>query len=176
MDIRYLYANYSSLFLIYIKDFRVENNVHQGFFASSARKTPSSWSKIENGQVVLTFDTVYSICSGMNLQPSYVISILDKIRFELNTRGIYFYSGEIDPEDDILLHRSLEFYNSDGFRHLILRNDFNSISKFFNSFGAAAATYPDVLRYCLDNEFYAWINYGAPGTKPYNSLFSHIEH
>lgn len=155
-----LHSNFSTLFLAIFKEARSNLNLNQGFIASSLGKTPSAWTKIENGQSQISFDIFLGVCQAIRFQPAYVIAMVEKLVFFFNQRGYFFFYGNDD--DDLLLPRVLEFYNSKGFR-----NRYNFVSIFaFND----TNIFPSVVRYCTESEFKKWFDAGAEGTPPQLSL------
>lgn len=59
-------SNFSTLVLLTLKDYRLERNIHQGLLAQAIGKTPSAWTKIENGQSPLTVDGLMGLVSRYN--------------------------------------------------------------------------------------------------------------
>ena len=55
-------TNFSTLAILIIKDIRLAKQIHQGFIAQQLGKTPSAWTKIENGQAQLSFDSMIGAC------------------------------------------------------------------------------------------------------------------
>lgn len=166
-----LHSNYASLFLVFIKDYRTHRNIHQGFLASATGRSPSNWSKIENGQSILSLDTFFSVCSAIQSSPSNVMRTLEQILGELNRVGYFFQPGYLDYSEDDLLSNSLNFYSCKGLQNLVLRKEFNSLDNFFSSFTPDLRYYPDILRYLIDTDFHTWINNGAVGFKPRLAFF-----
>lgn len=167
-----LASNYSTLFLMIIKDTRMNRNINQRILASSANRSPSNWNKIENGQLSLNLDTIFQVCYAMNIRTSYVVQIMEMLLFELQTKNVFFYGGELDSSDDIILREMNRFYSSSGYENLVLRNNFNSIEDFYNNPRQLLSMYPDVLRYILEEKFYHWISDGAYGNKPLLSNYN----
>lgn len=145
------HANFSTLFLAIFKEARLNLKLNQSVIASTLGKTPSAWTKVENGQSQISFDIFLGVCQAINLQPAYAISIVEKLTFFFNQRGYFFFYGSDD--DDLLLPLILEFYNSKGFGNT---QNFVSIFAFNNT-----NITPTIVRYCTESEFKKWFDNGA---------------
>lgn len=136
-----------------IKELRLEKGVHQGVLAQAAGKTPNAWTKIENGQSVLTVDSLFGACIALNITPANFMTLVEKLIYEFNRNGYYFHPGTIDQEDDTLLPLMLSYFNGKGFE-VMKKKPFEkvSISVIGNPF-ASINPIPTVLRYCCDDEY-----------------------
>lgn len=152
---------FSTVHLMVIKELRLERGVHQGVLAQAAGKTPSAWTKIENGQSVLTVDALFGACIALNITPVNFMTLVEKLISEFNRNKYYFHPGTIDQEEDSLLPLMLSYFNGKGFE--IMKNKpFQrvSISSIGNPFASIHST-PTALRYCCDDVFRDWVNNGA---------------
>jgi putative transcriptional regulator, XRE family len=154
-------SNFSTLVLLTLKDYRLERNIHQGLLAQAIGKTPSAWTKIENGQSPLTVDGLMGACFALQLWPSHVITIVERLTSLFSSMGFYFHSVSLGENEDELLPLMLAYYNSKGYETLKSRPfDQVSVSAVGNPFSPAVI--PTVVRYCCDLEFRKWIDDGAP--------------
>lgn len=154
-----LHANFSTLYLAVFKELRLNLNLNQAVIANFIGKTPSAWTKIENGQTQLSFDTFLGACRSINYQPAYLLSMVEKLTYFFNQKGYYFFYGNDD--EDLLLSLIVEFYNSKGLtniRNLSYSNNYRFISIFaFNNYDIV----PTIVEYCTNQEFKKWLDNGA---------------
>lgn len=164
---------FSTIHLMIIKELRLERGVHQGVLAQAAGKTPNAWTKIENGQSVLTVDALFGACSALNITPVSFMSLVEKLIPEFNRYGYYFHPGTIDQEEDSLLPLMLGYFNSKGFESLKNRPfDRISISSIGYPFLGTAPIVPTAVRYCFDTDFRTWVDNGAgPNYPALSTLF-----
>ncbi|MCU1791096.1 XRE family transcriptional regulator [Pectobacterium polaris] len=153
-------ANISTLILMVLKDIRNERGVHQGHLAKSVGKSPSAWSKIENGQSQLTADVMIGACWALQLYPSYIMSIIERMTPMFNNNGYYFHTTGLEEGEDELLPLVISYFTSKGYEAM-KANPFSriSITNIFN--GTSIETTPTIIRYCCEPSFRDWIDEGA---------------
>lgn len=153
---------FSTIHLMIIKELRLERGVHQGVLAQAAGKTPNAWTKIENGQSVLTVDALFGACSALNISPMNFMLLVEKLIPEFNRCGYYFFPGTIDQDEDNLLPLMLSYFNSKGFEALRNRPfERISISSMGFSFGGGFPVTPTAVMYCCDEAYRHWVDNGA---------------
>lgn len=160
-------ANFSTLALMILKEIRMDRNVHQGVIADRIGKTPSAWTKIENGQSSLTLDVMIGACSALQIHPSAVLSMIDKLIPMFGPNRFYFQVGMLNHEEDDLLRLTQSYFNSKGYDELKRRfSDRVSIESLSvnNPFGFTAT--PTIVRYCCEPAFKEWVDDGANGVYP----------
>lgn len=159
-------SNFSTLALLIIKDLRLNKKIHQGWIAQSIGKSPSSWAKLENGQTQLTFDMLYGACFALQVRPTDIIYLVEKLTYFFNTKNFFFQYGSCETDD--LLPLILEYYNL-GYTNLInnqLTSGYSDISILLQPF--PSYTTPSVIRYCTESEYKIWADNGAQGIPPHN--------
>ncbi|WP_241623231.1 helix-turn-helix domain-containing protein [Rosenbergiella australiborealis] len=153
-------SNYSTIMLMVLKEIRLERGIHQGVLAQSAGKSASAWTKIENGQSPLSMDTMFAVCSSLQLLPSYVLTLTEKLISIFNYHGYYFQSGMVEESENELLKLMLKYFNSKGYEYLKTRPyDRVSITTVGYPFGTNSD--PTIVRYCYDQNFRNWIDNGC---------------
>lgn len=154
------HSNFSTLFLSVFKEVRINSKINQSFIANYIGKTPSSWTKIENGQAQITFDIFVGACHAMNLQPNYMLSMVDKLTTLFNQRGYFFFYGQDD--DDQLLPLIIKFYNSKGFERMAANYNYADYNYKFISILSYNSIYavPTIVDYCTNKEFQQWFDEG----------------
>ena len=100
------------------KEIRLEKGVHQGVIADRIGKSPSAWTKIENGQSSLTFDVFIAACTALQVHPSHVLSLMDKLLPLFSTSNFYFQSGTLDDKEDDLLPLVSSYFSSKEYEAL----------------------------------------------------------
>ncbi|EOB3574481.1 helix-turn-helix domain-containing protein [Vibrio vulnificus] len=160
-------ANFSTLAIMILKEIRMDRHIHQGVIADRIGKTPSAWAKIENGQSSLTFDVMVGACSALQVHPSVVLSLIDKLVPMFGPNRFYFQVGMLNHEEDDLLRLTQSYFNSKGYEVLRTRVfDRVSIESLStnNPFGFTST--PTIVRYCCEQEFKNWVDEGALGEYP----------
>jgi transcriptional regulator with XRE-family HTH domain len=161
MDENSLNSSFSTLLLLVLKDIRLERGVHQGVVAQQAGKTPNAWTKIENGQSPLTTDAFFGACYGLQLQPSYVLSLVERLVPIFNNFGCYFQATTLGEAEDDLLKLMLKYFNSVGYEALKSRpTERVSVTSVGNLFHPNPI--PTIVRYCCELDFREWFDKGAP--------------
>lgn len=156
-------SNFSTLILTVLKDIRNERGVHQGYMAQMVGKSPSAWSKIEGGQSPLTTDVMLGACWALQLQPSYVMTVVERIVPMLNGHGFYFHVSDLADEEDALKPLVNAYFASKGFEAIKSRPyDRVSVTAVGNMFIPDAI--PTVVRYCCEPAFRDWFDNGAEPT------------
>lgn len=153
-------SRFSTLMLMVLKEIRLERGVHQGLLAQAAGKSPSAWTKIENGQSPLTLDVMFGACAALQLQPSYAMTLVERLVNAFNSQGYYFHSENIESSEDELLPLMIQYFNSKGYE--ALKNRFferTSITALGNPFSPGSI--PTIIEYCCDPNKRTWIDDGA---------------
>lgn len=162
---------FSTIHLMIIKELRLERGVHQGVLAQAAGKTPNAWTKIENGQSVLTVDALFGAFTALNITPVNFMSLVENLIPEFNRYGYYFFPGTISQDEDNLLPLMLRYFNSKGFEALRNRPfERVSISSMGFSFGGGIPVTPTAVRYCCDEAYRNWVDNGAKSNISNDSL------
>lgn len=160
-----LNSNYSTLVLLVLKDLRLERNIHQGLLAQAIGKTPSAWNKIENGQSPLSMDGLMGACYALQLWPSYVVTVAERLTQLFNAQGFHFHTVSLGENEDDLLPRMLAYYSSSGYEALKSRPfERISVSAVGSPFDQNAI--PTVVRYCCEEGFREWVDNGASTNLP----------
>ncbi|MDD3758573.1 MAG: helix-turn-helix transcriptional regulator [Advenella sp.] len=150
-------SSFSTLVLLTLKELRLERNMHQGVLAQAAGKTPNAWSKIESGQSSLTIDGMIGACSAMQIRPSDVMNIVERLVTVFNHYGVFFHTVPIGENEDDLLPMILAYYSSNGYQALKNRpNERVSISTIGNPF--ITPTIPTIVRYCCEPNYREWMD------------------
>jgi transcriptional regulator with XRE-family HTH domain len=160
-----LNSSLSTLVLLVLKEIRLDRGVHQGHLAKHVGKTPSGWTKIENGQSPLTTDALFGACEALQVQPSYVMNIVERLGPIFNSAGCYFQTSSMAESEDDLLKYMLIYFNSAGYDALRLR-DYIRVS--VTAVGNVFLPYviPTVVRYCCEPIYREWIDSGAQANEP----------
>lgn len=159
-----LNSSFSTLLLLVLKEIRLERGVHQGHVAQHAGKTPNAWTKIENGQSPLTTDALFGACAALQIQPSYVLTLVERIVPLFNNAvGCYFQTSALGEAEDDLLRLVLNYFNSPGYETLRSR-PFGRISVTSVGNLFSPNVIPTVVRYCCEPDFREWIDKGAQMT------------
>jgi transcriptional regulator with XRE-family HTH domain len=155
-----LNSSFSTLLLLVLKEIRLERGVHQGHLAQHIGKTPSAWTKIENGQSPLTTDALFGACAALQIQPSYVHTLVERLVPIFNNAGCYFQTSMLGEAEDDLLKLVLKYFNSPGYEALRSRpSDRVSITAVGNLFSPNII--PTVVCYCCYPNFREWVDNGA---------------
>lgn len=155
-----LNSSFSTLLLLVLKEIRLERGVHQGLLAQHVAKTPSAWTKIENGQSPLTTDALFGACAALQIQPSYVLTLVERLVPIFNNAGCYFHTSTLGDAEDDLLKLILKYFSSAGYEALRSRPfDRVSVTSVGNLFFPSVI--PTVVQYCCDPDFRKWVDNGA---------------
>lgn len=150
-------ATFSTVLLLVLKELRLEAGVHQGHVAAQAGKTPSAWTKIENGQSPLTADSIFGACAALSVLPSYVMSLVERVIPIFNQHDWYFQTQTLDDGEDDLLRLMSAYFNSDGYEAMKTRpHERVSIRAVADPFSPASV--PTVIRYCTEPAYRAWFD------------------
>lgn len=156
-----LNSNFSTLHLLVLKELRFERNVHQGVISQVAGKSPSAWSKIESGQSALTVDAFFGACNALQMSPSGVLNIVERLVPMFNAHQVFFHATTLDGSEDGLLPLVLAYFNSKGFDTLRV-NPFGGRTSVLNLTNPFSVPFvPTVVSYCTDEKFREWIDGGA---------------
>lgn len=166
-----LNTNFSTLILLFLREYRIKNGVHQAHVAASIGKTPSALSKIESGASALNTNTLFGMCHGLSISPSYAISVIERlIPLLANMGGYYVNSIDIESGEDDLMPKINEYFNSVGFK-VINPAEWVPLQFILNPYYGFVM--PTAIRYLTDENFKKWFDSGAVGMSPmlsYQSL------
>lgn len=158
---------YSTMLLLTVKEIRLERNMHQGRLAEHTAKSPSAWTKIENGQTPLTTDALFGVCSALMLQPSYILNLVERLVPVFQSARCHFHLSALGEGEDDVLRLMLRYFNSPGYEFLrsnpfwpvYSRRSVTEISLF-----ATPSYFPTVVRYCCEPDFQKWLDDGLQGS------------
>lgn len=154
-------SSFGTLTLMVLKELRIERGVHQGYIAQILGKTPSAWTKIENGQSPLTIDVLFGACNALQIWPSYVIQLVERLVPAFGYANWYFQTMPLQEEEDELLQLFLAYFSSPGYSRLKARPG-ELVSIPIGIGNVFTTSLPTVVRYCTEPEFKAWMDKGAP--------------
>lgn len=154
-----LNSNLSTLFLMTLKDIRLERGVHQGVISQQVGKTPSAWTKVENGQARLTIDAMLGAASALQMNPTNLILLVERIFPYFSQAGWFFHTAELDPSEDDLIRLMGEYYNSPGYKG---GNPYERISIMTVNFNFFGVQIPTIVRYCCDPSYRDLFSIGLP--------------
>ncbi|PQL00967.1 hypothetical protein CG435_08485 [Pantoea ananatis] len=162
-------ASISTLIIMVLKDIRNERGVHQGHMAKAIGKSPSAWSKIENGQSPMTAEAMIGACWALQLYPSYIMTLVERITSIFNAQGYYFHTTPLEEEEDVLLPLIMKYFSSPGYE--VLKNNIYSRISITNAYLATTPeinpqSTPTIIRYCCESNFRQWVDDGAEGWSP----------
>lgn len=157
-------SNFSTLALLIIKDARFARQIHQGFIAQKFGKTPSAWTKIENGQTQLTVDFLYGACDALQLRPVDVMYLIERLTALFNQQKTFFHYGSNETDD--LLPFILDFFNKAHANLVSNRHTSGYLDTFtlLQPFGGYVI--PSIVRYCTEPKYKEWADNGAEGFPP----------
>jgi transcriptional regulator with XRE-family HTH domain len=139
----------STLSLLIFKSLRTERNMTQAYIADQLGITTSGWTKIENGQTVLTMDVFFQVCEILQVRASQVTSMIEHIAFFMFRAG--FLPRAVDSKKDDLLPMVRDYF---GKNMVVAWNPspgvwaYNSIMSNWPMSGDL----PDVIRYLTTPE------------------------
>ncbi|WP_443691838.1 helix-turn-helix domain-containing protein [Pseudomonas protegens] len=148
-------ANFSTLILLALKDIRNERGIHQGHLAQHTGKSPSAWAKIENGSSPLNTDALLGACMALQIQPSYLMVLVERMVPTFNAAGWYFQTADLGEEDELMTLVN-NYFNTPGYQALKGRPmDRVSIHALGNMF-AAPGVIPTIVQYCCNPAAQKW--------------------
>lgn len=125
-------------------------------------KTPSAWTKIENGQSPLSVDVLFGACAALQIQPSYVLNLVERLVTHFGNHNWYFQTIPLKEEEDELLPMFLAYFNSPGYNGQKSRpGGLISIVNIANVF-ALPSHLPTAVRYCCEPNFREWMDNWKP--------------
>lgn len=151
LDNEYKYTKYSTLALLVLKELRAIKTIPHAVIAEAIGKTPSAWSKIENGQAQLTVNAIYGACDRLSISPSDFFDLTDRAAQILSNDG-WFISYQDNDQDDRLMPIILNFYRSKGYKS-IKHQDFININELNRPYSYSVFNQPAVLLYLIDEKF-----------------------
>lgn len=169
MSNKQLSSNFSTLALIILKENRIEKGIHQGYIAQQLGKSPSAWTKIENGQSQLSLDILMGACQALQILPSHVLDLVQRLSYSFNQRGYFFQYG-IDSKEDDLLPKVIEYFNSDGYSKITRSTPSGETPQWVSVLSLVNAYFfyniPSIVRYCTECNYKQWFDNGANGIAP----------
>ena len=157
-------SNFSTLALLIIKDARFSHQIHQGLIAQKFGKTPSDWTKIENGQTQLTVDFLYGACNALLLSPVNVMYLIECLAFSFRQHKFFFHYGSNDKDD--LLPLILDFFNKAHTNLINNRHTSGYLDTLTLLQSSGGYVIPSIVRYCTDPKYKEWADNGAEGFPP----------
>lgn len=144
-------TTYTSICLILLRETRLERNIHQAHIADLLGKSPSAWTKIENGRSPLTFEELFRVCRAMNIWPSALMGAMERYEQFFLNNGLIVIAQTLPFNEDALLSDAQDYYGSPGFRARGPQWGFAALNgpHWFNN----SVSIPDVFRFSLDTEF-----------------------
>lgn len=141
----------TSICLVLLRETRLERNIHQAHIADLLGKSPSAWTKIENGRSPLNFEELFRVCRAMNIWPSALMGAMERYEQFFANNGLVVITQTLPFNEDTLLSEAQDYYGSPGFRARGTHWGFAALNgpHWFNN----SVTIPDVFRFCLDPEF-----------------------
>lgn len=155
-------TNFSTLAILIIKDIRLAKQIHQGFIAQQLGKTPSAWTKIENGQAQLSFDSMIGACIALQIKPADLMYLVEYLARVFNQYGFFFHYGNSNNEDD-LLPLGMEFFNT-CYPKALNHGLVSSLSLLQNF---PIYVIPTFVRYCIDPDYKKTIDFKVGGDSFY---------
>ena len=107
----------SSILLLIIKEVRLERSMHQAQLAEACGKTPSAWTKIETGRSPLTMAIMFRVCNQLAIAPSSALATAERYATLLAQHNWGIMSEQIDFNEDVLLVKAAEYYDSVEFKN-----------------------------------------------------------
>ena len=158
-------ANFSTLCLMILKEIKFDRGVHQGCIAAAIGKSPSAWTKIENGQSSLSFDVFYGACSVLGYSPAQITALMGQLIPMFGANRFHFQTGNISESEDDLLSLVIQYFNSKGYESLKSR-PFERVSILNLEGPFSAFAVPTIVRYCCEPGFKQWVDQGAEPPAP----------
>jgi transcriptional regulator with XRE-family HTH domain len=149
-------TNYTTITLLILKETRLERGIHQAHVAERCDKTPSAWSKIENGKTPFTMEMFFRACAALSTQPSVVMAATERYATFMSQHGWCVVHKQIDYEEDFLLKEAIEYYASAAFKARIPLPGWGQYATALNSpihNYDGTINIIDVFRFSLDPEF-----------------------
>lgn len=156
------YSCYSTLFIIALKDIRLERGINQAAISSAIGKAPSAWTKIEAGNAKLELNAMFAASHALSVWPSTLMIIIERLNIELGRAGWHFSTADLNAADDPLLQLAIEFYNSDAYKE-IRQNPTQRISMLSLAGPYNPYYLPEVIRYCQNKSTDA-VSSGIPSS------------
>lgn len=150
---------YNSILLLILKELRLEKNIPSAYIAEQLNRSPSSWTKIENGKSAFPMDCLFQAARALWTPASTIIMATERYATLLSQHQWAVLQSPLKPEDDSVLQVAQNYYDSPGFKNQNqeLRASWVnpkvsvSNSPLFYQDGTVQIT--DLFRYIVDNEF-----------------------
>jgi transcriptional regulator with XRE-family HTH domain len=91
---------YSQLAARLVGELRRQRNLDQKELASRLGVSPSTWSRVESGEVGLSLDQMAAAASALGTTPGHLISQVDQAAGHLKRRGVTVLTGKQASSDD----------------------------------------------------------------------------
>lgn len=92
---------------------RREEGLHKTTFSEIAGLSVSGWTKVETGKNAITLHAIHRIAKYFNISPAMIFDAADVLEYYLFENLWNVASDKIPEEDDQLIIKTQEFYNSD---------------------------------------------------------------
>jgi transcriptional regulator with XRE-family HTH domain len=93
-------TSYPALVGWVVMTLRVEKDIKQADFAEKMMVPPSSWSKYESGQTVLTVVQLNHAATLLGLKPQAILDRVEQLRDAITRRGVIVANGLRLPVSD----------------------------------------------------------------------------
>lgn len=143
------YFSYSTLVLMIIRDYRQSRHINQGHIARLLDVVPSTYNKIENGQIGLTMDVFFKIATQLNLtglNASAIVHLADLYAMTLFHAG-WRQVGN-NPDEDTLRPLLQEFFGERIYQQAMRDPAEKNTYQWSTS-----RELPAALKYCISAEY-----------------------
>lgn len=119
-------TTFSSVCVIILRELRVERGIHQAQIAEAlGNKSASSWTKIESGKNLLSFETFIRVCQRLLVAPSSVVACAERYAAILAQNGWAVVAELEESSKDLLIREAQQYW--EGFAPAGFQNNWNSI-------------------------------------------------
>lgn len=123
----------NSILAIILREARLEIGLDEASISSRLNKLPGYVAAMESGRENITTEYLYGISREFCFSVSTLINCLDKYSIYLSNEGWVFINKDILEEDDLLI-KSKEYYESDQFKKVLAERSFMQPGMILNSF------------------------------------------
>lgn len=152
---------FNSLTLLVLKEVRLEKGIQSGQIAEQIGKSPSAWAKIESGKSAFSMDSLFQVSRALWVPASVIISAAERYHSIISQHGWYVMNTDLPADEDNLLLKAQDYYNSPGFKRRFQPVFGHTI---FNGFGISVLNSPinnpngtvsiiDLFRFIVDSNF-----------------------
>lgn len=141
---------------IVLKELRLERGIHQAQVADALSKTPSAVAKMEMGQMTISMEVFYSMCSYHMVGGAQVLFAVERYAQLLGSNPNNWFVGRNQAELDALAASAAEYYSSPGFKRRQqqpMHTGWQSVLNGPTYWGGTVSYIPDVFRYAIDDDF-----------------------